>query len=191
MLPNTWQSGTLATAASFVSSLLFLSAGVTIRVEIREAVRRCTPVDSFQHDARRIVNNRLDWLEYFVLLALSVTLLNIFIAIASGLFRSKNGTHFYDNDVPPYWSKLLRATLAFIALHAATVAHAVATYGTLDYVVGMIDDCSSNFRSPLNTVGWTLWAALLVTLLSIAWGFLWALSSVTKFTLIAGIHPKG
>ena len=157
--------------------------------QVKESVQRCHPGTDFHSDILRVIESSVAWLEYMVVVGMVANLGSTFLAVGGSVVRSREGRYMHDNDTPPYWCKLVRATCACIAFYAAVGTHVVAWYGNIDTLMNVMSGCSDEMSTSFSHMRWFVWAALVCTVMCTAWGTLWAFLSVSVFTLVSGKLP--
>lgn len=188
-LPNMSRTatGTLAILGYIVSIILLSVASVYHTMHITDRLRTCSPATEAQADALDIVHRRTLWLDYSIAVAQAACAAEVLVS-ASGWFLSASSRRMIDNDVLPFWSKLVKFTIGLSALVASTVAFAIATFFPWSFVFSVIDGCEEGLMDRAEPLSARLWLATGAIIVSCAWGAHWCLFSVGRFYLARAAH---
>ena len=188
-LPNMSRTvtGTLAIVGFIVSIILLSVASVYHTIHITDRLRTCSPTTDAQADALDIVHRRTLWIDYSIAVAQAACAAEVLVS-ASGWFLSASSRRLIDNDVLPFWSKLIKFTIGLSALVASTVAFAIATFFPWSFMFSAVDGCEEGLAGRAEPLSARLWLATGAIIVSCAWGAHWCLFAVGRFYLARASH---
>lgn len=162
-------TGALAIVGFTISIILLSEAGIYHTNHITDRLQTCCPSTEAQADALDIIHRRTLWIDYTIAATQAACAVEVLVS-ASGWFLSASTRRMIDNDVLPFWSKLIKFTTGLAALIASTVAYSIVTFFPWSFMFSVIDGCEEGVMDRSQPLSARLWLATGAIIVSCAWG---------------------
>jgi hypothetical protein len=174
-------SGACSLVGCLLAAVVLMESSVYVQLDVRERYETCQPTAGLPSESLSVVINRLEWLRYNLVVAVTGALLLVFTAFASRVvhprgFIGRARAHGRSR----YYSKLFRFLVMLVTIVCCATALAIAVFAPLDFLSHLIDGCADTVTGRYRLLAGRLWIACILLTMSAAWGCVWALESVSS-----------